>query len=245
MRYLLYYWPGLQGRGEFVRLCLEAADAEYDDVGRGPDGIGAITQLMDAAETPHPSFAPPFLKAGRIVIGQTANILLFLGARHGLAPRSESGRFWVHQLQLTIADLVQEVHDTHHPIGSGLYYEDQVDEARRRSADFLDNRAPKFLAYFESILQRRNAARSWLTGSSISYADFSLFQVVCGLEYAFPVAMGDLLGSCPRVVDLADRVAARPLIADYLESDRRIPFNQQGIFRHYPELDQPAGGDPV
>jgi glutathione S-transferase len=245
MRYQLYYWPGLQGRGEFVRLCLEAADAAYDDVGRMPDGVAAITRLMDAAETPHPSFAPPFLRAGRLLIGQTANVLLFLGGRHGLAPRSESGRLWVHQLQLTIADLVQEVHDTHHPIGSGFYYEDQAEEARRRSTDFLDNRLPKFLCHFDSILARRQAARAWLAGSAVSYADFSLFQVVRGLEYAFPVAMADLLKSCPRVADLARRVEERPRVAEYLESDRRLPFNEHGIFRHYPELDRPAEQDPV
>ena len=236
MRYELYYWPGIQGRGEFVRLALEDAGADYVDVARKAGGVAAIMRLLEGARTKHPAFAPPFLKAGARIIGQTANILLFLGPRHGLTPRGEEGRLWTHQLQLTIADLVGEVHDTHHPIASGLYYEDQRPAAKRRAADFVRNRAPKFLAYFERVLEKSGAP--YLNGRASTYADLSLFQVVQGLRYAFPRAMRRLEGKIPRVVALQDRVAARPRIAAYLASDRRIPFNQSGIFRHYPELDR-------
>jgi glutathione S-transferase len=185
-----------------------------------------------------PSFAPPFLKAGRLTIGQTANILLYLGDKHGLAPKTEAGRLWTHQLQLTIADFVVEIHDTHHPIASGLYYEDQKPAAKARAADFLKNRAPKYLGYFERVLAANRAGKNrHLVGARLTYADLSLFQIVAGLRYAFPKAMKRLEKRHPNVVAVHDAVAARPNIARYLDSERRIPFNQMGIFRHYPELD--------
>ena len=233
MTYELYYWPSIQGRGEFVRLALEEIGADYVDVAR-ENGVSAMLKFIDG-EAAHPPFAPPFLRAGDLLIGQTANILAFLGARHGLAPADEPGRLWANQLQLTLADFLQEVHDTHHPIASGLYYEEQKTEARRRAADFLESRAPKFLGYFERVLAR-NGDRH-LVGAALTYPDLSLFQMVAGLRYAFPRAMARLEGAVPGVVALHDMVAARPRIAAYLASDRRIPFNDQGIFRHYPELD--------
>ncbi len=243
MRYELYYWPTIQGRGEFVRLALEEAGLDYVDVARGRRGEAAMFRLLDGRRVERPPFAPPFLKAGEILIGQTANILLYLGARHGLAPKEESGRLWAHQLQLTIADLVQEAHDTHHPISSSLYYEDQQEEARRRAADFLKHRVPKFLGYFERVLERnRQRAGSRregrLIGARLTYPDLSLFQVVEGLRYAFPNAMRRLERSCPRVVALHERVKDRRRIASYLSSKRRLPFSEEGIFRHYPELDR-------
>jgi glutathione S-transferase len=238
MRYELYYWPSIQGRGEFVRLALEEAGADYVDVARKPGkrGLPAMMRLLDGTRVKHPPFAPPFLKAGTLLIGQTANILFYLGARHGLAPRPEEGRLWTHQLQLTIGDFLVEVHDTHHPIASGLYYEDQRAAAKRRTADFLKSRAPKFLHYFERVLERGGG--HYLLGRPLTYADLSLFQVAAGLRYAFPKAMRRLERKTPRVVALHDRVAARPRMAAYLASPRRIAFNQSGIFRHYPELDQ-------
>jgi glutathione S-transferase len=234
MRYKLYYWPEIQGRGEFVRLALEEAGARYIDVARQRGGVAAMLELLESDEIRTPPFAPPYLKAGKVLIGQTASILLFLGSRHGLAPADEAGRLWTHQLQLTIADFIGEVHDTHHPIASSLYYEDQRKEARRRAVQFLKERLPKYLGYFERLLQRN---RGRLVGKSLTYADLSLFQIVAGVRYAFPRAMARLERRHPRLVALHDRVAARPRIAAYLASDRRIPFNQLGIFRHYKELD--------
>jgi glutathione S-transferase len=239
MRYELYYWPGIQGRGEFVRLALEDAGADYLDVARKSGrngGVAAMMRLLEGARSKHSPFAPPFLKAGARIIGQTANILQFLGPRHGLTPRGEEGRLWTHQLQLTIADLLVEVHDTHHPIAAGLYYEDQRPAAKHRAADFVRNRAPKFLLYFERVVERSGGP--YLNGRALTYADLSLFQVVRGLRYAFPRAMRRLERKIPRAVALQERVAARPRIAAYLASDRRIPFNQSGLFRHYPELDR-------
>jgi len=196
-----------------------------------------MMRLLESDEVARPSFAPPVLKAGRLLIGQTANILLFLGDRLGLAPKDEAGRLWTHQLQLTIADLVLEAHDTHHPVGSGLYYEDQKREAKRRAEGFRKNRLPKFLHYFEDVLARNPRDSKYLAGARLTYADLSLFQVVEGLEYAFPRAMKRANRRVPKVMALSDRVAARPRIARYLASERRIPFNESGIFRHYPELD--------
>lgn len=237
MPYELYYWAGIQGRGEFVRLALEEAGVEYIDVARQPGGEAAMQRLLGGQAAQRPPFAPPFLKAKELVIGQTANILLYLGAGHGLAPADEAGRLWAHQLQLTVADFVDEIHDTHHPIASSLYYEDQREEARARAADFVKTRMPKYLGYFERVLERNKAGGGHLVGAELTYPDLSLFQIVAGLRYAFPRAMTQLEPKYPRVVALHDRAAARPRVAAYLASDRRIAFNQHGIFRHYPELD--------
>jgi len=241
MRYELYYWPSIQGRGEFVRLALEDAGAEYVDVARLPKrggrGIPALMRFLESRSVEHPPFAPPFLKAGRLVIAQTANILLFLGPRLGLVPKNEASRLWAHQLQLTIADWVVEVHDTHHPISGGLYYEEQKPEAKRRAADFRSERLPKFLDYFEQILDRNPKGTDYLVGKEVSYVDLSMFQMIAGLRYAFPRATARLEPTYPRLVALHDRVSARRRIAAYLKSQRHLPFNQQGIFRHYSELD--------
>lgn len=239
MRYELYYWPSIQGRGEFVRLALEEAQADYVDCAREPER-GKRPDMMDLLAgqiLARPPFAPPFLRAGKLVIAQTANILFYLGGRHGLAPKDEAGRLWANQLQLTIADLVVEVHDTHHPIASGLYYEDQRPAAKRRSDDFLTQRLPKYLGYFERVLKRNPKGDEFLIGARVSYPDLSLFQIVAGLRYAFPRAMKRLEKKHARIAALHDRVAARPRIKAYLASDRRIDFNEEGIFRHYPELD--------
>ena len=233
MRYELYYWPTIQGRGEFVRLTLEEAGAGYMDVAREKGGVDKMMRLMEGADTP--PYAPPFLKAGKLLIAQTSNILHYLGARHRLAPKTEAGRLWVLQLQLTIADFVKEVHDTHHPVASGLYYEDQKAEAARYTRHHLKERVPKYLGYFDGVIE--NSGGPFLLGRRLCYADVSLFQIVSGLRYAFPNAMKAIEKKVPRVVSIHDRVIARPRIERYLNSPRRIPFNESGIFRHYGELD--------
>jgi glutathione S-transferase len=238
MRYELYYWSSIPGRGEFVRLALEEAGVAWVDVARAKGGEKRMMAILDDTTLAERPFAAPFLKAGKRLIGQTANILLFLGARHGLAPKSDAGRLWTHQLQLTLADLLVETHDTHHPIGGGLYYEEQKREAKRRAADFIANRLPKFLGYFESVLAANPRGPSYLVGGRVTYADLSLFQMVAGLRYAFPNAMAKARRRYPNVIALHDRVAKRRRIAAYVASARRLPFNRQGIFRHYSELDQ-------
>lgn len=238
MTYELYYWPSIQGRGEFVRLAMEEAGAPYRDVARDKGkGIGAMMRLLDGRAARTLPFAPPILKAAPLLIAQTANILFFLGQRHGLAPRALGGQLWVNQLQLTMTDFVVEAHDTHHPVGGNLYYEDQKKEARRRSREFLKLRLPKYLGYFEDILARNRGPR-YLTGAKLTYADLSLFQLVAGLSYAFPKAMRRSAREHRRVFALHARIQERPRIASYLASPRRIPFNEDGIFRHYPELDR-------
>ena len=238
MRYELYYWPTIQGRGEFVRLALEEAGADYVDVARrsGKRGVAAMMKIIEGGRSARPPFAPPFLKAGKLVIGQTANILLYLGGRLGLAPRDEAGRLWVHQLQLTITDLVVLIHDTHHPITGYLYYEEQRAAAKLATKYFWRHRLPKFLRYFERVLA--NSGGPYLIGRKLTYADLSLFQIVEGLRYAFPKRMKRFERKVPRVVALHDRVAKRPRIAAYLVSPRRIAFSQWGIYRYFKELDR-------
>ncbi len=239
MRYQLFYWPEIQGRGEFVRLALEDAGATYDDVARSKSGKSAgldrMLAMMEGGRDKRPPFAPPFLKAGKLVIAQSANILFYLGPRLKLAPRDEAGRLWLHQLQLTVTDFVKEIHDTHHPIASGLYYEDQKPEAKQFTRHFLKTRVPKYLGYFETVLKKSGGP--YMLGRKFSYIDLSLFQLVEGLRYAFPKAMTRIERNLPNVVALHGRVAARPRIKAYLGSKRRIAFNEMGIFRRYPELD--------
>jgi glutathione S-transferase len=241
--YELYYWPGIQGRGEFIRLALEEAGASYADIARQPQASGGGTRaLVDLLGDPTlvvPPFAPPMLKHGDVIIAQTANILFYLGSRLGLAPADETARLAVNQHQLTLADLVVEAHDAHHPIGVSLYYEEQKQEALRRAELFLSERMPKFLGYFERVLSRHGAVgHAFLVGDELSYADLSLAQVLWGLKYAFPRAFAAYEPNIPRARALRDAIAARPRIHAYLMSPRRIPFNEEGIFRHYTELDR-------
>ena len=245
--YKLYYWPSIQGRGELVRLAFEEAGARYVDVARLPasegGGVPALLALLGQAKSsPVRPFAPPIVVAGRLVLSQTANILQVLAPRLGLVPADEASRIAANQLQLTVADFFGEVHDTHHPVGSGLYYEDQRAEAKRRAASFLAGRLPKFLGYFESVLAANARSKGrYAVGRSLTYVDLSLFQIMVGLAYAFPKGLRAVEKELPLLAALRERVAARPRIKAYLASDRRIPFNEDGIFRHYPELDRPAG----
>ena len=241
MLYELHYWPTIQGRGEFVRLALEAAGADYVDVARGSEkkgqGLAAMLQGLQAHDVERPPFAPPFLVHAGLMIGQTSAILLYLGPRLGLVGKSEAKRVWTHQLQLTIADAVAEAHDTHHPIATGLFYEDQKKEAAQRAKAFRELRIPKFLAWFEAVLTRNPGGSTHLVGARLSYADLSLFQLIEGLAYAFPKATKRALRKTPRVASLHVRVAQHRRVAAYLGSERRIAFNQDDIFRCYPELD--------
>jgi glutathione S-transferase len=236
MRYELYYWPTIQGRGEFIRLALEEAGADYVDMARrGKAGMAAMQKLLEGRHLAHPPYAPPFLKAGRDIIAQTALILFYLGPRLKLAPSREAERMWAHQLQLTVSDLVVHIHDTHHPVSGWLYYEEQKPAAKRRTDDFWRYRVPKFLGYFERVLRQNGGA--YMVGRRLSYVDLSLFQIVEGLRYAFPKRMKRFERKVPLLVALHDRVAKRPRIAAYLASQRRIPFSQWGIYRYFKELD--------
>lgn len=248
--YELFYWPSIQGRGEFVRLAFEATETAYADVARQPraqgGGVPALVALLNSqppdgheADAQLP-FAPPILRHGPVLLAHTANILHYLGPRLGLAPDDEATRLTVHQHQLTIADFLVEVHDAHHPIGIDLYYEDQKPEALRRAQSFVKNRLPKYLGHFERLLQRNDdaAGGAHVLGTALTYVDLSLFQVMAGLDYAFPRALARLAPKLPRLRRLHDAVAALPAVAAYLSSPRRIPFNTHGVFRHYPELDE-------
>ena len=237
MAYQLYYWPNIQGRGEFVRLALEDGGAAYEDVARGKGGMDAMMKLM-GEDKPGAPFAPPFLKDGEVIVSHVANILQYLAPRLGLSPKDEAASHFLHGLELTVTDFVLEVHDTHHPVSSSLYYEDQKPEAKRRSAGFLTERMPKFMGYFEKVLDGNPHGPKHLVGARLTYVDLSMFQLVEGLGYAFPKAFEGFSKTIPKVMALHDTVAERPNIAAYLTSDRRIAFNTDSIFRHYPELDQ-------
>ena len=243
MPYELYYWPGIQGRGEFVRLALEEAGADYVDMARERGqgrGVKAMTAILDGAKTPFAPFAPPFLRDGDTIVSHAANILLYLGPRLGLAAEDEGQQFFAHGLQLTITDFVAEAHDTHHPISTELYYEDQKREAKARAGAFLAHRMPKFLGYFERVVSVNPDGPAHAVGGKLSYVDLSLFQIWAGMNYAFPLAFAGAGKLYPKVAAIAEAVAKRPNVARYLASPRRIPFNESGVFRHYPELDAAA-----
>lgn len=241
MTYELFYGVRIQGRGEFVRLALEDAGAEYVDVARGDEakgqGMPALLALLNGENVERPPFAPPFLKHGDLLIAQTANILQYLGPRIGLAPEDEGSRLFLHQLQLTVTDFIKDAHDTHHPISNTLYYEEQKDAAKIAAEKFLEFRLPKYMGYFEKVIARNSQGGRYLVSDRVTYGDLSMFQVVEGLHYAFPKAMAKAEKDYPRIVALHDEVAERPRIKAYLSSPRRIPFNEMGIFRRYPELD--------
>jgi glutathione S-transferase len=241
MPYELYYWPGIQGRGEFVRLALEDAGADYLDVCRGGgrgQGVAALTAILRSPGLAQPPFAPPILRDGETMVSHVANILFYLGPKLALAPESDTLRLYANALQLTITDFLAEIHDTHHPISTALYYEDQKAPAKLRTKAFLAERLPKFLGYFERVLSLNPFGDAHAVGKTTSYVDLSLFHVLEGLSYAFPRASEAFANLYPRLSALRQRVAGRQNIAWYLVSDRRIPFNNSGIFRHYPELEE-------
>jgi glutathione S-transferase len=241
MAYEFFYWPEIQGRGEFVRLALEDAGADWIDVARGSErkglGVPAMLAVMGGEGTAHLPFAPPFLRDGKVIVSHTAAVLLYLGRRIGLAPAGEDGRLWTHQLQLTITDIVAEVYNSHHPIDEDKWFHEQKDEAVARAAVFRRDRLPKFLGWFERVLEANPAGAGHLVGASVTYADLSLFQLVEGLRFAFPIACKRELAKLPRVTALHKAVAKRPRVKAYLASKRRVPFQETGIFRRYPELD--------
>ena len=248
MPYQFYYWPMIQGRGEVVRLALEEAGAEYVDVARQKnttasedsgqeDNRAAILEILQDSSQTRPPFAPPFLIDGDVMVAQAANILNYLAPKIGLAPASKADQLFAHQIQLTVTDFLMEVHDTHHPIANALYYEDQIEEAKKRAGNFIEHRISKHMGYYEQIIANNPSAFNWLIGETLTYPDLSLFQIVEGLRYAFPKAFAKLEGNYPHMTALHDAVATRPNTAAYLASERRIPFNSMGVFRHYPELD--------
>ncbi|MGE7367496.1 glutathione S-transferase [Neorhizobium sp. NPDC001467] len=238
MTYELYYWDGIPGRGEFVRLALEEARADYREMGKGEAGTEAITDFLGDEAGPYAPFAPPFLKHGDIIVSHVANILDYLGGRHGLAPEGEQERLFARGLQLTLTDFVAEAHDTHHPLGVDDYYENQKTEAKRRSQAFIDSRIPKFLGYFERVLAKNPSSGGFIVGSHLTTVDLSLFHVLDGLRYAFPRATSNFEKRYPGLMALHKSVGVRPNIAAYLTSERRLDFNESDVFRHYPELDQ-------
>ena len=241
MKYQFFYWPGIQGRGEFVRLALEEGGADYVDTALLPEsdggGVPALMAVLADPDSAQPPLAPPILRAGRKTIAQTANILAFLGPRLGLAPRDGAGKLWLHQLQLTMMDFVAEIHDSHHPIAGALYYEQQKPAAKRRTRHLLDERIPKFCAYLELVAERNGGRGGWLAGTKLTYVDLSAAQIVAGLSYAFPKRFGKALKAWPGLQRIHTQVFARRRIKAYVASGRRIPFNEHGLFRHYPELD--------
>ena len=235
MAYRLWYWPSIQGRGEFVRLALEAAGIDYEDCARDAGVEAMMADLEARAANGRGSFAPPYLALDGHAVAQVANILQFLGQQHDLVPSNLADRYWLNQLQLTIADLVAEVHNVHHPVGMMDYYDDQKAEATRAATQFRDERLPKYLDHFEDAA--RQGPSHWLIDHRWTYGDTSLFQLVEGLRYMFPRRMATLAPDYPHLLHIHAAVGELPGIRAYMKSDRRLSFNEDGIFRHYPELD--------
>src|SRR3569623_131349 len=216
MRYELFYWPAIQGRGEFIRLALEEAGADYVDVARAR-GMAAMTDLLQGPALERPPYAPPFLRAGKLVVAQTANILRYLSPRLRLISVTEANQLWAHQLQLTVEDLIVEVHATHHPVSRALYYHEQKAAARRRAQYFIEERAPQLLHYFEDVLARNSAGSAHMIGRRLSYVDLSMFQIIEGLRYAFPNMMARVGARDPGI----DRIAyARRATPEYRRLSR-------------------------
>lgn len=234
--YTLYYWPSIPGRGEFVRLVLEALGAPYRDVAREEsveEGSALVQKMRQQAPFARRHFAPPLLEGDGVVLSQTPVICSWLGERHGLIPDGEQARVEGRVWQATIADIVNEVHALHHPIATSLYFEDQREEARRATREFCEERLDTWLEHLEGGISEEGP---FLFGATLSHVDCALFQLVRGLRYALPGPMQARHTNIPRLSALCEAVAAQDRIARYLESARCIPFNEDGIFRHYPEL---------
>ncbi|KAG5926470.1 hypothetical protein E4U53_003074 [Claviceps sorghi] len=243
--YELIYWPGVPGRGEFIRLLFEEAGVPYQDTAKKEsEAVSRVMALTDADnkgdKSNVPAMACPALKHGHVTLSQTPNILLYLAPKLGLAPAAGDAMYQLNQLVLTILDfLSNEVHDTHHPIGTSATYEDQKPEAAKRAESFKTERLPKFLAYAQRVLDGEASGEGpWLHGGKLTYADLVLFQGIHGTEFAFPNTMKKMRdsGKYDGVFNLFKAVGERPNIKEYLASDRRASYSH-GIWRHYPELD--------
>ncbi|MCJ1328883.1 hypothetical protein MMC10_005560 [Thelotrema lepadinum] len=250
----LLYWPTMPGRGEFIRLPLEATGVAYNDVcNEQKSGMGQLSKLIDSSSTSDSdgnpvAFAPPVLRvtgAGKdgtsLVIHQTPAILAYLAPQIGMVPEDDAGAAaYVAQIALTALDLNNETHDTHHPVGVSLYYEDQKDEALKKAKDFRENRIPKFFSYFERVLKgnEKDGKGQYLVGDKLTYADTTVWQVLDGLYFAFPKEIAAREKEYPLLIgSFYPKFKQEKGIKDYLASDRRLPYSM-GIFRHYPELDR-------
>jgi len=231
MSYQLWYWPSIPGRGEFVRLALEAAEIEYEDMAREQGAEALIADLQGRGGIR--PFAPPYLVDGELCIGQTAHILAFLADRHDFGAGELEVDLQLIQLQLDITDIVAEVHNVHHPVAAALYYQDQIDAAYEAAQHFRDQRLPKYLDHFEAALEENGGP--CVLGDRWTHVDTSLFQLMEGLDYMFPNRMREL--DYPRLELCRQAMMEIAGVEQYLASDRRLSFNEDGIFRFYPELD--------
>jgi glutathione S-transferase len=231
MSYQLWYWPSIPGRGEFVRLALEAAEIEYEDMAREQGAEALIADLQGRGGIR--PFAPPYLVDGELCIGQTAHILAFLADRHDFGAGELEVDLQLIQLQLDITDIVAEVHNVHHPVAAALYYQDQMDAAYEAARHYRDQRLPKYLDHFEAALEENGGP--CVLGDRWTHVDTSLFQLMEGLDYMFPNRMREL--DYPRLELCRQAMMEIAGVEQYLASDRRLSFNEDGIFRFYPELD--------
>lgn len=275
-QYELLYHPGIPGRGEFVRLAFEAAGVPYKDVANeDKNGYSTVQKICmnksnESADSNPPVFSPPALRvpgAGKdgeaLIISQTPNILLYLGDRIGMVPEGdESAKYYTNQLTLTVLDLNNEVHDTHHPLAVAEYYENQKDSAQHKAKDVRENRFPKFFSYFTRTLEGNREGGGdgkYLVGNQLTYADTSVWQVIDGCFFAFPKEMEARKKEFPELLGtFYDNIKNEKGLKEYLASDRRLPYSM-GIFRqvapfltslgdllilhvlnrrHYPELDR-------
>ncbi|KAL1639271.1 hypothetical protein SLS58_008113 [Diplodia intermedia] len=252
--YELLYHPGIPGRGEYIRLVLEAAGTPYSEPARekGKAGYDAVLATCSPSSTGDadgnpPVFAPPALRvpgAGRdgkaLVIAQTPNIIQYLAPKVGLAPADEADALHASQIMLTALDLSNETHDSHHPIAVSLYYEDQKDAAKQRAKDFRENRIPKFFSYFERSLKgnEESGGGKYLVGDKLTHADTTVWQVIDGLLFAFPKELEARKEEFPLIFGkFYPGIKEEKGLKEYLASDRRLKYSQ-GLYRHYPELDR-------
>ena len=227
----LWYWPDIPGRGEFIRVALEAAEVEYADMAR-EKGAEALLEDM-ASRSGIAPLAPPYIIDGDLCLGQTAHILAVLADRYGFGAGELATDLQLIQLQLDVSDIVAEVHAVHHPISGALYYRDQMDAAYEAAQHFRETRIPKYLDHFEQALAVN--CGPCVLGDHWTHVDTSLFQLLEGLDYMFPSRMAEL--DYPRLALCREAVMEIDGIDAYLGSERRLAFNEDGLFRHYPELD--------
>lgn len=237
MSYQLWYWPDIPGRGEFIRLPMEAAGIAYSEPARtAADGLAAVAAYLETLDQ-QPAFAVPLLDTGSEQIAQTPNILAFLGEEHGIGPAGAAQRRYLNQLQIDMADFAEEMHSTHHPVSAYLYYEDQKAEAARVAEAFRTDRVGKYLAHFERAA--RTSDGDWLVGDEWSCGDTSMAQLLDGLCYAFPRRMAILAPEFRKLQTIRRKISALAGIVSYRQSSRWQAFNQEGLLRHYPEHDAP------
>nr|ACM44934.1 sigma-class glutathione S-transferase [Laternula elliptica] len=218
-KWVLYYWPGFKGRAEFVRLVFEEAGIPYLESNQG-----VADSIIKGEIGGYPVMMPPVVAKGDFRLGQTQMICQYLAGKYGLAPKGEEDKIHAEQVCASMYDYLTEGYGAFHGAKPGVKYADQKEEAQRYIDRVVQQRLPRYLKHFETVLAANTAGTGFLFGDSISHADLALFHIMNATEFQFPEVYKSA-DYIPLLKAHRDRIASRPNIVAYTQSERCKPFS--------------------